>query len=129
MKGPRQCVADYYCLEIRNKFILEKVKKYWPDINEEITFGDIIVKYVSREVFSNIVFRKFIIYCGQSERKIEHLHFTTCAEHDVPMYPQNLVVLLQRLLKISYSTQSTIVVYSSFIYNHSLRYFLAHGCL
>lgn len=57
----------YYIFYIFQK----KVEKYWPDINEEITFGDIKVKYVSREVFANFEYRKFVIYYGEAERKVK----------------------------------------------------------
>lgn len=53
-------------------FFQKKVEKYWPDINEEITFGDVKVKYVLTEVHANFHYRKFNVYCGKSERKVKH---------------------------------------------------------
>lgn len=48
----------------------KKVEKYWPDINEEMTFDKIMVKHVSAEVFANFEHRKFNVYCKNSVRKV-----------------------------------------------------------
>lgn len=51
-------------------YLQKKVEKYWPDINEKITFGNISVKYISSEVFANFEYRKFTIYCEETERQV-----------------------------------------------------------
>ncbi|CAG9859658.1 unnamed protein product [Phyllotreta striolata] len=91
----------------------KKVEKYWPDINEEKSYGLIKVHFVSESVFSNFILRTFNCCFGNQERKINQMHYTTWPDHGVPLYSQSLVPYLQRLLKIPHSSQAPIIVHCS----------------
>lgn len=48
------------------------MEKYWPDINEEKSFGNVRVKFQSAEVFANFEYRTFNVYHGKTERKVRY---------------------------------------------------------
>ncbi|XP_044744581.1 receptor-type tyrosine-protein phosphatase T-like isoform X2 [Coccinella septempunctata] len=91
----------------------KKVEQYWPNINEELTFQDIVVQYHSMELFANFEYRILHVTRGVETREIEQLHFTTWPDHGVPLYPQSLVPFIRKLLKVPLSSASPVVVHCS----------------
>lgn len=51
-------------------YLQKKVEKYWPDINDELIFGNIKIKYMSKEIFANFEYTQFSVYCEDHERKV-----------------------------------------------------------
>ncbi|CAH0551977.1 unnamed protein product [Brassicogethes aeneus] len=73
----------------------KKVEKYWPDINECKSFGDIDVRFISTEVFANYTIRYFEINMKNEQRDVKQIHFTAWPDHGVPLYPRSLIPILE----------------------------------
>ncbi|KAK9883921.1 hypothetical protein WA026_004861 [Henosepilachna vigintioctopunctata] len=91
----------------------KKVEQYWPNINEELVFGNITVQYVSVETYADFEYKIFHVTSRNQMRKLEQFHYTSWPDHGVPLYPQSLVPFLRKILKIPQSSSSPIVVHCS----------------
>lgn len=90
-------------------YFQKKVEKYWPDINETDTYGNVSVTYSEITVFAEYNSKVFIVKCGNEKRRVIHLHFTCWPDHGVPFYPQSLAPFLKRTITISQTKAPTIV--------------------
>ncbi|XP_038068717.1 receptor-type tyrosine-protein phosphatase kappa-like [Patiria miniata] len=77
----------------------EKCKRYWPTtVNEEETFGKIVVKLLEVETFSDYAISTLQIHqAGQDDvcHNIKHFNITTWPDMGVPLYPTSVLNLVQ----------------------------------
>ncbi|CAH1129985.1 unnamed protein product [Ceutorhynchus assimilis] len=77
----------------------KKTEQYWPNVNEEVTFGDYKITFIHSEIHAHYEYRKFKVQFKYSTpRQVAQLHFKVWPDHGVPLYPQTLIPFLQRLL-------------------------------
>ncbi|KAK9883925.1 hypothetical protein WA026_004865 [Henosepilachna vigintioctopunctata] len=55
----------------------KKFEQYWPNLNEELVFGNIYVENVSVETYADFELKIFHVTCKNRIRKLEQLHFTS----------------------------------------------------
>ncbi|KAK9883918.1 hypothetical protein WA026_004860 [Henosepilachna vigintioctopunctata] len=91
----------------------KKVEQYWPNVNEELTIGQVCIKFMAVEIFADFEYKTFNIKRGSEIRKLEQLHFTSWPDHGVPLYPQSLVPFLRKMLKIRMSSSHPVVIHCS----------------
>ncbi|KAH0820674.1 hypothetical protein GEV33_002117 [Tenebrio molitor] len=91
----------------------KKVEKYWPDQNENLSFGDITVYHMSGQVFADYEQRTFKVCFNNQTRKLQQYHFSSWPDHGVPLYSQSLVPFLQKIQQIPLDSKSPVVVHCS----------------
>nr|XP_022908500.1 receptor-type tyrosine-protein phosphatase F-like [Onthophagus taurus] len=106
----------------------KKVAKYWPEINENLSFENISVKYVASTVFANHEERIFKVQLQGEHRMIKQFHFTSWPDHGVPMYAQSLAPFLKKILALPQET-APIVVHCSAGVGRTGTLILADICL
>ncbi|XP_065344148.1 receptor-type tyrosine-protein phosphatase T-like [Cloeon dipterum] len=80
-----------------------KCEKYWPDNNQEVTHGRITVRTVDKEVNADYVSRVLSVSCNNSNRLVQHLHYTVWPDHGVPLYPQSMAVFVEKIAEKNYA--------------------------
>ncbi|KAG7189118.1 hypothetical protein KM043_008691 [Ampulex compressa] len=78
-----------------------KCEQYWPDIGKKKKYGNVTVLNAKHCVFADYTFRTFHLTCGDTTRKVEHLHYTAWPDHGVPLYTHSVVAYLKKLLATS----------------------------
>lgn len=89
----------YFCLLF---LFQQKCVKYWPNIEENERYGEIIIEFQSQRIFADFISRKFKITNQGESRYVEQLQFTSWPDHGVPLYPKSLVPLMRRIAGIPY---------------------------
>ncbi|WAR09007.1 PTPRB-like protein, partial [Mya arenaria] len=78
---------------------LIKCDKYWPDVNEPVYYGDLVVSVTSESNLSDYTLRIFEIKMGSKTRKLKHFHYLQwpdfgCPERHWPLI--NFVTLVRQ---------------------------------
>ncbi|XP_065344384.1 tyrosine-protein phosphatase 4-like [Cloeon dipterum] len=80
-----------------------KCEKFWPDNNQEVTHGRITVRTVDKEVNADYVSRVLYVSCNNTNRLVQHLHYTVWPDHGVPLYPQSMAVFVEKIAEKNYA--------------------------
>ncbi|XP_033180286.1 receptor-type tyrosine-protein phosphatase kappa-like isoform X1 [Bombus impatiens] len=75
-----------------------KCEQYWPDTGKRKTYGDITVLNARQDVFAHFTFRTLYVTYKDEARKIQHLHYTTWPDHDIPLSTHSMITYLKKLL-------------------------------
>ncbi|XP_059481280.1 uncharacterized protein LOC132200097 isoform X2 [Neocloeon triangulifer] len=76
-----------------------KCEKYWPDVFQSKQFAGVVVNNAEEEIHAEFVVRTLSISSGQENRLIQHLHFTNWPDHDVPLYPQSMLIFVEKMMQ------------------------------
>ncbi|XP_046857068.1 receptor-type tyrosine-protein phosphatase S-like isoform X1 [Xenia sp. Carnegie-2017] len=88
-----------------------KCLKYWSD--DEITFGEIVVKTSKTEMFADYVIRYLHMEKDGEGKKVTQFHFLSWPDNDAPRYPTKLLVFRQRFRVMHCTDSRPIVVHCS----------------
>ena len=70
--------------EIENNKL--KCHRYWPDesVNNELAYGDIVVKTLEQEAVRTYISRRFSLRRGGKTREVLHFQYVVWPDHGVP---------------------------------------------
>ncbi|XP_068083932.1 receptor-type tyrosine-protein phosphatase kappa [Anabrus simplex] len=77
-----------------------KCEKYWPDLENGMTYGAFTINTISTDVFPDYTISRLQVTFKGENRLIDHLHFTSWPDHGVPLYPLSLARYLKKMLTI-----------------------------
>lgn len=73
-----------------------KCERYWPNLNEQVTFGDTTIKNVSELTMVDYTLRELnLTKRNLPEKKIYHYHFLVWPDHGTPVNPGGVLNFLQ----------------------------------
>ncbi|XP_065344142.1 receptor-type tyrosine-protein phosphatase alpha-like [Cloeon dipterum] len=75
----------------------KKCEKYWPDVNREESYGNVVVRSVNEEINANYVTRTFSISRDNAIRLVQQLHYTSWPDQGVPLYPQSMALFIGKI--------------------------------
>ncbi|XP_065344141.1 receptor-type tyrosine-protein phosphatase alpha-like [Cloeon dipterum] len=89
----------------------KKCEKYWPDVNREDIYGNVVVRSVKEEINADYVTRTLSISRDNATRLIKQLHYTSWPDHGVPLYPQSMALFIDKINQ--HRNKSPILIHSS----------------
>ncbi|KAL3882876.1 hypothetical protein ACJMK2_029179 [Sinanodonta woodiana] len=91
-----------------------KCDKYWPDVNEPVYYGDLIVNVTSESILCDYIIRVIEIKLNQTTKKVYHFSFLNWPDMGCPKDPLallNFVTAVRTYVKPNF--QSPIIVHCS----------------
>ncbi|KAL5516615.1 hypothetical protein EMCRGX_G001998 [Ephydatia muelleri] len=91
-----------------------KCHTYWAELNEEVMFGEILIKTTKEENISNdFVVRELVLVCCGVEKSMRQFHYTAWPDHGVPTSAEPIIRMIEMARECQTNTHVPVVVHCS----------------
>ncbi|XP_061170712.1 receptor-type tyrosine-protein phosphatase alpha-like [Saccostrea echinata] len=110
----QECVSIIVCLTNLKEGNKIKCTQYWPNFNDRMQHGNLIIRNLEEKIYANYKTRRFKIHNNleRHDREVLMFHFTRWPDHGVPD-PLSLVVFHLHVMKTSSKTGKYTLVHCS----------------